>query len=106
MTTISWDFSAILVLFVGCVLVAFITSILTKWALIRFTVELEYRVDSLEDRIGSEVKKRAQEKSVESRKGKDDLVEWAQNAKAESTPGEQPLKPFDEWRRKKMAGKA
>ena len=105
MTTISWDLTAILILFCGCVVVSGIVATLVKWALIRFTVELEYRVDSLEDRIAREVKVRGQERSVESRKSKGELLEWAEGQKEGA--GAEPAKnsPLDQWRLDKMVGK-
>ena len=106
LATTSWDLTAILVLFVGCVLTSASVAILVKWALIRFAVELEYRVDSLEDRISREVKVRAQERSVESRKSKDDLVAWAQEAKEEPTKVKPQFSALDQWRHNKMVGKS
>jgi len=103
--TSSWDIPVIFML-LGCsFVVALFTALLTKWTLIRFTVELEYRVDSLEDRIGSEVKKRAQEKSVESRANKDTFLDWAKEQK--NGPDAQPtaFPGLADWRKGKMGGK-
>lgn len=105
MTTTSWDLTAIIILFVGCVLVSAIVATLVKWALIRFTVELEYRVDSLEDRIAREVKVRGQERSVESRKSKSELLEWAEGEKGGVGGEAAKTSGLDQWRADKMVGK-
>ncbi len=89
----------------GCsFVVSLFTAILTKWTLIRFTIELEYRVDSLEDRIGSEVKKRAQEKSVEARTSKDTLLEWAKEQKGGGVTAPNAFPGLADWRKGKMVG--
>ena len=106
MDTTSWDLTAIIVLFAGAVIVSLCTAIVAKWSLIRFAVELEYRIDGLEQRISSEVKKRAQEKSVEQRKGNQSLVDWANSETQEPQAHAPPKASFNDWYRKKMVGKS
>lgn len=105
MDTSSWDITVILVLLACSGVVSICTAIVTKWTLIRFVVELEYRVDSLEDRIGTEVKKRAQEKSVASRAGQDQILDWAKEQKVSPPKIPNAFPELADWRKGKMVGK-
>jgi hypothetical protein len=102
--TTSWVLTAILLPFLAGGVAGVCMGVLTKWGLIKFAVELEYRVDSLEDRISKEVKTRAQERSLEARRSNKSLLEWAQNGAEEPhTPSAFP--DLQSWRKNKMVGK-
>jgi len=102
--TTYWYIIALIVLSGWVSVVSLCTALLVKWALIKFVVELEYRVDGLEDRIGSEVKKRAAANSVEARAGKDLALNWANEHR--ETPAKLPnaFPDLAGWRQGKMVG--
>ena len=78
-----------------------------NWGLYRSYRNLESRVYDLEDRIISEIKKRASFVGRDKIQKEHDLEEWAQKqASVDHTPPATPtLKPLMEWRKEKMAGK-
>jgi len=102
--TSSWDISVILALSAWVSVVALCTALLTKWTLVKFIVELEYRVDSLEDRIGTEVKKRAQQNSVEARASKDAILDWAKEERGGPAKVPNAFPDLAGWRAGKMLG--
>ena len=74
-------------------------AVLKNWTMVKFLMELEYRLADCEGRVNRETKKRAQEMSVESRKGSDDLVEWAKDNAGQPNVGNL---NFSDWRKSKM----
>lgn len=71
-------------------------ALFTTWALKRFTIELEYRLADVEDRVTREVKKRAAEASNAKQKVDQTLEEWA---KGQKNPSEN---SFTNWYKSKM----
>lgn len=76
-------------------------AVLKNWATVKFLMELEYRLADCESRVNRETKIRAQEKSVVSRKGDDDLVTWAKDNQTQGKVGQL---DFAKWRKDKMVG--
>lgn len=67
------------------------------WALRRYLVELEYRVTDQEGRVNREVKKRAQEMSIDKRKENETLDEWAKKQKGSDVPLVPGGHKFNDW---------
>ncbi len=103
MTPIPWDKFAIGVPILLGFLAGVAGAVLKNWVMIKFLMELEYRLADCEGRVNRETKKRAQEMSVSSRKGSDDLVEWAKDNAAQPNVGQL---NFADWRKSKMVGPA
>lgn len=80
--------SAFLLSILGGLLGGGILLLAFRWDLARRTYSLECAVADLEDKILSEIKKRASHASQESRKSKDDLAELLKAA-AERQPAQQ-----------------
>lgn len=77
-----------------------------NWGLYRSYRELQSRVYDLEERIISEIKKRAGKAGLEKLQKDRELDEWAQEqASSTKTTAQPQLKPLMDWRRDKMIGK-
>jgi hypothetical protein len=74
---------------------------LTKWTLVRFLRELEYRVADLEERVNREVKVRAGIKSREKAETVDDWLKSDPLAQP-AQPSTVQAPPFKDWYKKKM----
>lgn len=101
MTPIERGISAGLVPFVVGLIAGVCGAVLKSWVYIKFLTDLEYRLAECEGRVNRETKKRAQEMSVTSRKGDDDLVTWAKDNAARPNVGQL---DFAKWRKDKMVG--
>ncbi len=95
-----------LYLTIFCSLVAGVMgAALFNWGLYRAYRELQSRVYDLEERIISEIKKRAGAVGRAEQQKEKDLENWAKDHKADPAAAHTPiLKPLMEWRREKMAG--
>lgn len=78
---------------------------LSKWGLSRYALELDYRLSDLESRLSSEVKKRANEKSISARNANTSLDEWAKQQTGTPQTGTPFATDFGRWQREKMSGK-
>ena len=91
------DLSAILLPFISGLVGGMCFALPFNWGLRRFLVELEYRVSDQEGRVNREVKKRAQEASIEKRKENTDLDDWAREHKSGSTSLVPSGHKFNDW---------
>lgn len=79
-------------------------AVVFNWGLYRGYRELQSRVYDLEERIISEIKKRAGAVGREQQQKDRDLTKWAEeNAQTPASTQTPVLKPLMEWRREKMA---
>lgn len=99
MTPIESRFFAVILPFACGMIGGVCAALLKSWVMIKFLKELEYRLADCEGRVNRETKIRAQEKSVSSRKGTDELVDWAKDNAAQ--PKVEQLNLTD-WRKAKM----
>lgn len=100
--TTSWALYAILVPSLCAFIVSVCVAVATKWAQVRFLMELEYRLADVEARVNREVKIRAGAKGTESRNQSDALVEWAKDNASQGNVGQG---NFKDWYHGKMTGK-
>ena len=98
-----WGIFAVCLPFVAGLIGGVCGAVIKNWATVKFLTELEYRLADCESRVNRETKIRAQEKSVVSRKGDDDLVAWAKDNQSQGNVGQL---NFADWRKSKMVGPA